>query len=70
MKEREEETQVSVKEVNKKSKTISLNPAIRLVEKLNLIVGLRSDGNVNLFMLEWAIPSLCVHVGMGYTSLC
>jgi hypothetical protein len=41
-----------------------------LVEKLNLIVGLRSDGNVNLFMLEWAIPSLCVHVGMGYTSLC
>jgi hypothetical protein len=34
------------REVNKKSKTISLNPAIRLVERLNLIVGLRSDGNV------------------------
>ena len=36
------------RDVNKKSKTISLNPAIRLAERLNLIVGLRSDGNVKL----------------------
>jgi hypothetical protein len=49
------------REVNKKSKTISLNPAIRLVESLNLMVGLRSDGNVklsNLKLFGEPVPSI------------
>ena len=52
---------------NKKSKTISLNPAIRLVERLNLIVGLRSDGNVKLTVRRMSITGEFVHPNVIYS---
>jgi hypothetical protein len=54
----------------------SLNPAIRLVERLNRIVGLRSEGNVSLYRSvarEGSLPgtvnsrdSLCFHKAMPH----